>query len=193
MLEVDYSGGGVFRKYIDYMKKTRTQVIRPSNTEAKRSRTRYRGKGQRPQSTELPMTERDLKILQKNSEGSHQVPGALQLERQLAAHDQADRHPGGQDQGDGGRAPADLDVRVHEELVKKHLGLEASNDLFEINCLSLDHILDKKYKKRFFSRCPLPTGASGTLSGSSTPCPRACPSRPPWPSSPSSRSLRSRR
>ena len=35
MLEVDYAGGGVFRKYIDYMKKTRTQVLLPSKTEAR--------------------------------------------------------------------------------------------------------------------------------------------------------------
>jgi hypothetical protein len=28
MLEVDYPGGGVFRKYVDYMKKTKTQVTR---------------------------------------------------------------------------------------------------------------------------------------------------------------------
>ena len=31
MLEVDFNGGGVFRKHIDYMKKTNTQVLLPSN------------------------------------------------------------------------------------------------------------------------------------------------------------------
>jgi len=35
MLEVDYTGGGVFRKYVDYKKKTRTQILLPSNTEAR--------------------------------------------------------------------------------------------------------------------------------------------------------------
>ena len=31
MLEVDYTGGGIFRKYVDYMAKTKTQVLLPSN------------------------------------------------------------------------------------------------------------------------------------------------------------------
>lgn len=35
MLEVDYTGGGVFRKYIDYMKKSKTQVLLPSDCEGK--------------------------------------------------------------------------------------------------------------------------------------------------------------
>src|SRR4030043_1162603 len=35
MLEVEYTGGGLFRKYIDYMKKTKTQVLLPSDCEGK--------------------------------------------------------------------------------------------------------------------------------------------------------------
>ncbi len=45
MLEVDYAGGGVFRKYIDYMKKTRTQVLLPSNSEGRRRDGRDPGQG----------------------------------------------------------------------------------------------------------------------------------------------------
>ena len=35
MLEVDCSGGGIFRKYIDYMKKTKTQILLPCNVDGK--------------------------------------------------------------------------------------------------------------------------------------------------------------
>ena len=35
MLEVDCPGGGAFRKYIEYMKKTRTKVLLPSNCDAR--------------------------------------------------------------------------------------------------------------------------------------------------------------
>ena len=31
MLEVDYTSGGTFRKYVDYMKKIKAQVLLPSN------------------------------------------------------------------------------------------------------------------------------------------------------------------
>ncbi len=35
MIEVDYDGGSVFRKYVDYMKKTKTQILLPSNVEGR--------------------------------------------------------------------------------------------------------------------------------------------------------------
>ena len=38
MLEVDYNGGGTFRKYVDYMKKIKTQVLLPSNVRRDRAR-----------------------------------------------------------------------------------------------------------------------------------------------------------
>ncbi len=36
-----------------------------------------------------------------------------------------------------------------EDLVRKFFGLEASSDLFDLTCLSLSALLDKKYKKDF--------------------------------------------
>ena len=104
MLEVDYDGGGVFRKYVDYMKKTRTQVLLPSNVEGRNAPPEVLDKASDPRLTELPMTERDLKILEKNLRTElGKVRGALRLERALAAPLPPDRHPRGQDQGDGGR------------------------------------------------------------------------------------------
>src|SRR5512137_1973845 len=66
MLEVDYPGGGVFRKYIDYMKKTRTQVLLPSNCDGRAAAVEIMAKGDDPRLTELPMTERDLRGLERN-------------------------------------------------------------------------------------------------------------------------------
>ncbi|MBE3109272.1 MAG: hypothetical protein IMZ46_01985, partial [Acidobacteria bacterium] len=66
MLELDYPGGGVFRKYIDYMKKTRTQVLLPASLEGRNQAVEIMAKGDDPRLTELPMTERDLKTLEKN-------------------------------------------------------------------------------------------------------------------------------
>ena len=36
-----------------------------------------------------------------------------------------------------------------EEIIKKHFGLEPSSDLFELYCLSLNSLLEKKYRKDF--------------------------------------------
>ncbi len=66
MLEVDYPGGGVFRRYIDYMKKTRTQVMLPANIDGRGQAVVIMAKADDPRLTELPMTERDLKTLEKN-------------------------------------------------------------------------------------------------------------------------------
>ena len=150
MLEVDYSGGGVFRKYIDYMKKTRAQILLPSNTEAKGLVPEVLEKGSDPRLTELPMRERDLKTLEKNLRTALVKSPALfnwndnwQLTAKRADIPEAKIK---EMEAEFERTGASAST---EELVKKHLGLEASNDLFEINCLSLDHVLDKKYKKEF--------------------------------------------
>ncbi|MBN2409609.1 MAG: hypothetical protein JXE07_07705, partial [Candidatus Aminicenantes bacterium] len=65
MLEVDYSGGGVFRKYIDYMAKTKTQVLLPSDSEGKGVLPEKMPKAEDPRLSELPMTDRDIKALEK--------------------------------------------------------------------------------------------------------------------------------
>ena len=66
MLEVDYSGGGTFRKHVDYMKKTNTQVLLPSNLEGKAQTPELLKKEDDPRLSQLPMTEKDLKKLEKN-------------------------------------------------------------------------------------------------------------------------------
>ncbi|MEN6312588.1 MAG: hypothetical protein ABFD80_13750 [Acidobacteriota bacterium] len=150
MLEVDYPGGGVFRKYIDYMKKTRTQVLLPANVGGANQAPELIAKSDDPRLTELPMTERDLKTLEKN------------LRTELA------KNPTFFGWGEFWQLaakrveiPADRIKEIEnefvetkhsaatEDLIKKYFGLEASSDLFEITCLSLDVLLEKKYKKEF--------------------------------------------
>jgi len=66
MLEVDYDGGGSFRRYLDYMKKTKTEVLLPSNPEGQGKAPEILEEERDPRQTELPMTEKDIKALERN-------------------------------------------------------------------------------------------------------------------------------
>jgi hypothetical protein len=150
MLEVDYPGGGIFRKYIDYMKKTKTQVLLPSNMDGRNEPPQLIAKEDDPRLTELPMTERDLKTLEKRLRSelaknqkffgwgdrwqlvSKRVDVPEERIKEIEAEFVETRHSA-----------------ATEDLVKKYFGLEASSDMFELTCLSLDILLEKKYKKDF--------------------------------------------
>jgi hypothetical protein len=150
MLEVDYPGGGVFRKYVDYMKKTRTQVLLPANVDGRNQPAEIIAKSDDPRLTELPMTERDLKTLEKHLRielarspkffgwGDHWQVAAKKVEIP------EDRVKEIENEFETTRQSA-----ATESLVSKLFGLEASNDLFDLTCLSLDFLLEKKYKKEF--------------------------------------------
>ena len=150
MLEVDYPGGGVFRKYVDYMKKTKTQVLLPSNFEGRAKPAEIMARGDDPRLTELPMTERDLQTLEKNLR--------LRLAKdpkffswndlwQLAAK-RVDILPEKVQEIEAEFVATGKSATT-EDLVRKHFGLEASSDLFDLTCLSLSALLEKKYKKEF--------------------------------------------
>ena len=150
MLEVDYPGGGVFRKYVDYMKKTRTQVLLPANIEGRGQTAEIMAKGDDPRLTELPMTERDLKTLEKNLRARLAKDPSLFGWNdfwQLAAKRVDILAEKVQE------IESDFAATGHsattEDLVRKFLGLEASSDLFDLTCLSLSALLEKKYKKEF--------------------------------------------
>jgi hypothetical protein len=150
MLEVDYPGGGLFRKYLDYMKKTRTQVLLPSNIEGRGVSPEIMAKDDDPRLTELPMTERDLRNLEKRLGSelaknpqffnwndlwqlvSKRIDIPDETIRTVATHFSETQRSAST-----------------EELVQKLFGLEPSHDLFELTCLSLDYSLDKKHKKEF--------------------------------------------
>ncbi len=159
MLEVDYSGGGLFRKYIDYMAKTKTQILLPSDCEGKGLLPEKMEKAEDPRLNELPMTDRDLKALEK---------------RLRSALAKSDRFFNWNDFWQLTKNQVDIpDDKVKEaakliqetrlsarteDVVSRLFGLEASHDLFEITCLSLAHALEKKYKKEFVFVSPLGWG-----------------------------------
>jgi hypothetical protein len=150
MLEVDYPGGGVFRKYIDYMKKTRTQVLLPSNCEGRGQAAEIMAKSDDPRLTELPMTERDLKTLEKNLRtrlAKDPKVFAWNDLWQLAAK-RVEIPPEKVQEIEADFAATGRSAST-EDLVRKFYGLEASNDLFDLTALSLDALLEKKYKKEF--------------------------------------------
>ena len=150
MLELDYPGGGVFRKYIDYMKKTRTQVLLPANIEGRNQATAIMAKGDDPRLTELPMTERDLKTLEKNLRAVlAKNPNVFSWNDfwQLSAK-RVDILPEKVKEIENEFIETRRSAAT-EDLIKKYFGLEASSDLFDLTCLSLSSLLEKKYKKDF--------------------------------------------
>lgn len=150
MLEVDYPGGGVFRKYVDYMKKTRTQVLLPSNIEGRAAASEIMAKGDDPRLTELPMTERDLKTLERNLRARLAKDPAVfgwkdswhLASKRVEILPEKVQEIADELVATGCSATA-------EDLVHKFFGLEASSDLFDLTCLSLSALLDKKYRKEF--------------------------------------------
>ncbi len=159
MLEVDYSGGGLFRKYIDYMKKTKTQVLLPSNLESKAKTLEKIDKKEDPRLTALPMTDKDLKILEKNlSAALSKSPKFFnwndfwQLsEKQVEIKD---------------KKIDEIKALIEEtklsaatsELVEKLFNLKNTDELFDLHCMSLTYVLEKNYKKDFTFVSPLNWG-----------------------------------
>ena len=150
MLELDYPGGGVFRKYVDYMKKTRTQVLLPASLEGRNQAAEIMAKGDDPRLTELPMTERDLKALEKNLRAVlAKNPKVFSWNDlwQLSAK-RVDILPEKIQEIENEFVETRRSAAT-EDLVKKYFGLEASSDLFDLTCLSLSALLEKKFKKDF--------------------------------------------
>ncbi len=159
MLEVDYSGGGLFRKYIDYMKKTKTQVLLPSYIESKAKALKKIDKKEDPRLTALPMTDRDLKTLEKNlSKALSKSPKFFnwndywQLsEKQVEIKD---------------KKIDEIKAFIEEtklsaatpELVEKFFNIKSTDELFDLHCMSLTYVLEKNYKKDFIFVSPLNWG-----------------------------------
>ncbi|MGB7297176.1 MAG: hypothetical protein WBC70_16465 [Candidatus Aminicenantales bacterium] len=159
MLEVDYSGGGLFRKYIDYMAKTKTQVLLPSDCEGKNLLPEKMEKAEDPRLSELPMTDRDIKALEKRLRSALSKSDRFfswndywQLAKnRVEIPDDKVKETAQQIQ------ETHLSART-EDLVRQLFGLEASHNLFEITCLSFDYALEKKHKKEFVFVSPLGWG-----------------------------------
>ncbi len=155
MLEVDFTGGGVFRKHLDYMKKSNTQVLLPSAYEGKCDPPVVLGKNQDPRMHELPMTEKDLRVLQKNlgtalsrSKEFFNWKNSYQLsENRIPIPDSLVKK---------------IEARIREsgksvstaDLVKEFLGTNAAKKDFHLHSISLNATLDKKFKKTFIYASP---------------------------------------
>ncbi|MDH4198302.1 MAG: hypothetical protein OEW05_12885 [Candidatus Aminicenantes bacterium] len=150
MLEVDYPGGGIFRKYVDYMKKTKTQVLLPSNCEGRAKEAEILEKENDPRLTELPMTERDLRTLEKALRSELAKAAAVfgWNDRWQLAAKRVDIPEAKVKEIEEGFVAAALSAST-EVLVERHFGLPPSHDLFDLHCLSLSALLDKKYKRDF--------------------------------------------
>src|SRR4030043_312186 len=159
MLEADYTGGGLFRKYIDYMKKTKTQVLLPSDCEGKGLAPETMVKADDPRLNELPMTDRDMKTLEKS------LHGALSKSEKFFSwndHWQLAKNQVAVPEEKVKEAKKHIqethNSAATEDLITRFFGLEPSNNLFDITCLSLNAALDKKYKKEFVFVSPLGWG-----------------------------------
>jgi hypothetical protein len=159
MLEVDYTGGGVFRKYIDYMKKTKTQVLLPSDCEGKGQPPERMERAEDPRLNELPMTDKDMKTLEKNlraalakSDKFFSWNDYWQLAKNLIAIP------------DEKIKEIEASIRETrqsvstEELVTRNFGLEPSHNLFDMTSVSLNFALEKKHKKEFVFVSPIQWG-----------------------------------
>ena len=150
MLEVDYDGGGTFRKYIDYMKKTKTQVLLPSNLEGQAQEPAFLSPEQDPRLNELPMTDRDLKSLERNLRKALSASASFfnweeywQLTSRRIEIPEEKIKEIAADLGSSATSISTVD------LVRKYFNLEPSSDQFELYCLSLNYVLEKKYRKEF--------------------------------------------
>jgi hypothetical protein len=150
MLEVDYAGGGLFRRYVDYMKKTKTQVLIPSNCDGLARVPEKIGRDEDPRLTGLPMADKDIKTIERNLKAalpkSHKffpwndrwqlVENEIPIPEDKIKEIEAHLRETGLSASTG-------------SLVTKFFGLEPSHSLYELYCLSLNYVLEKKLKKEF--------------------------------------------
>ena len=155
MLEVDYSGGGPFRKHVDYMKKTKTQVLLPCNLERKGLQPEILKKEEDPRLDQLPMTDRDIKKLEKNLKSS--LSKSPQFFDWNDYWQLKEKKIDFEEEKIKGIEKHILETKTSaeiSELATQFFGLKPDDDLFPLYCLSLNHLLDKKYKKDFISVSP---------------------------------------
>jgi hypothetical protein len=155
MLEVDYSGGGTFRKHIDYMKKTKTQVLLPSNLDGAGETPQILKKEEDPRQDQLPVTERDLKKLKKNLKSAltksslfFNWNGYWQLkEKQVKIEEFKIKEI--EDYLSKRKQSAET-----PELVNRFFNLKPNQKGFSLHCISLNSVLEKKHKKNFIYVSP---------------------------------------
>lgn len=155
MLEVDYSGGGIFRKHIDYMKKTGTHVLLPSNLEGKGLSPETLSKEEDPRHNVLPMSERDLRILGKNLKSAlNQSDEFFRWEDYIQLKEKEKKIPEEKIKEIENHIQESRSSASTEELVSQFFNIPPSQESFNLYCVSLNHIIKNKYKKNFIFVSP---------------------------------------
>jgi len=155
MLEVDFTGGGIFRKHIDYMKKTKTQVLLPSASEGKALKPSVLNKKDDPRLHELPMTKKDLKLLEKNlSAALSHSPDFFHWNDLWQTTDHLMDIPEKTIKAIATDLKKNRESAPTDALVTEFLNLDPSDKMFNLYCLSLNYLLDKKYRKIFIFVSP---------------------------------------
>ncbi len=155
MLEVDYSGGGPFRKHIDYMKKTKTQVLLPCNLDRKGREPEILKKENDPRLNQLPMTERDIKKLKNNLKSF--LSKSSQFFNWNDYWQLKEKKVDFKEEQIKKIEKYILEKKTSAEtvdLVSQFFKLKPEDDLFPLYCLSLNYLLDNKYKKNFIHVSP---------------------------------------
>jgi len=149
MLEVDYTGGGLFRKHIDYMKRKNTQVLLPA-AQGKNETPEAIKKEEDPRLNRLPMTEKDMKSLKGNLKKSISKSDKFfgwnehwQLTKKKV------KVPDNKIKKIEKRFKEKKQSASTEALIEEFFNIKPENDKFGLHCLSLNHLLHKKYKKKF--------------------------------------------
>ncbi|MFQ6082174.1 MAG: hypothetical protein ACE5WD_02305 [Candidatus Aminicenantia bacterium] len=155
MLEVDYEGGGLFRKYIDYMKKTKTQVLIPCNMEGKSEPIKFLDKKDDPRKEELPMRKNEFALLETKLKASLSKSDKFfgwnnywYLTEEKETLDEKKIS-----QIEEFLAKNKSSMRT-KELVEKYFSTPESENNFYSLCLSLNHLFENKYKKKFILVSP---------------------------------------
>ena len=159
MLEVDYSGGGIFRKFLDYMKKTKTQVLLPSNLERKAQTPEVMKREEDPRLNVLPLDDKDLRTLERN------VQGALSKSAQFFNWNEYWQLTQNLVDIPGEKIKEVEDFLLEKKasvdtthLVHEFFGLNPDDEVFDIHSMSLNYTLDKKHKKDFIQVAPIGWG-----------------------------------
>jgi len=159
MLEVGYTGGGTFRKHIDYMKKTKTQVLLPSNCDNKGLTPQILKEEEDPRLDQVPMTDKDLKCLERNlgrallkSEAFFNWNTFWQLKQKQT------EIPKNKIEEIKKYFRKTKQSAATTELCSQFLKQDPEADIFDLNCLNLNYTFEQKYKKDFVFVSPINWG-----------------------------------
>ncbi len=155
MLEVDYTGGGTFRRHIDYMKKTKTQVMLPSAEGEKECTPKILKREDDPRLHDLSMTDKDLRQLGKNLEAGLSESGKFfswnnhwqLIKKQIKITKKT-----------MDKIESDFNKKKQsastEELVTAHFNIKPGSEKMDLHCISLNHALANSRKRNFLFVSP---------------------------------------